>query len=109
MKILCAVLALSMCLATISPVYANEQAWEQFIINVKKEFPDQRPEIYVQSKDFVILLFGMENSMKEFVFHKQTGQVTTREIQKFEDSTKSLFHQEPYERLEKANEIYGSK
>jgi hypothetical protein len=65
-----------------------------------------RPEIFYETKDFIVVIFGLESSMKEFRYNKNTGFYTIKILRKLEDSTKSQFHKEPHERLKETIKEY---
>lgn len=75
------------------------------VLNQTKE--SGRPEMVFETKTFIVTIFGLETSMKEFRYDKTTDSYRVRELRKLEDSTKSPFHKEPSERLKEAIKIYG--
>ena len=89
-------------LAFISPCYADDFLWA--VTQQMKQ--SGRPEITVETKDYVSMVFGLESSMKEFRYDKKSDTYQVWEYRKLEDSTKSLFHKEPHERLQETIEMY---
>lgn len=65
-----------------------------------------RPEVVVETRTKIIVIFAMENSMKKITYDKVTDSFEVQQIYKFKDSTNSPFHKEPYERLEDAVKQY---
>jgi hypothetical protein len=96
-----------MALLIASPGFAAPEAYVKFRKEVKRALGDKRPEVYVQTQELIIIIVGMKTMMRKFEYNKWTNTHIVKDIRKFEDSTKSLFHQEPSERLKEAIEIYG--
>jgi len=75
---------------------------------VKEEMKKSgRAEIYVETGTTVIIIFGLKSAMKEFRFDKITEVYEVKQIPKYEDSTKSQFHKEPWERIDETLKLYG--
>lgn len=108
MKKIVVFLCLIMSVVLISPVSANEAAFDQFMKQVAKEFGDQKPEVLVKTNKEVILIFALAKTMKKIRFIKSTGHVEVKEIKKFDDSRQSPFHQDPSDRLKEAIALYES-
>ena len=88
--------------------------YDLFICYTDNEFYDMiaeetekngRPEIVVRTQDKIIIIFGLENTMKEYRYYINTDDYEVHEYKKLEDSTQSLYHQEPYERLKDAIKV----
>ncbi len=108
MKTMSIIVCLIMSFAIISPVSANDAEFARFLSELTKQFGNQRPDVMVETSGEVIIIFALVKTMKQFNFNKVTGKHKVKEIRRFEDSTKSPFHMEPYQRLKEAVAIYGS-
>jgi len=89
--------------------YADERpTFDYFKKAVEKQAKENgRPEIVYRTENYVVVIFGLENSMKEFRYDRSNDSYRVTEIRKLEDSTKSEFHQTPDERLEEAIKYLG--
>ena len=82
---------------------------EDFAIVINEEKREMgRPEIIVETTTSIVVIFALEHSMREFKYDKMNKSWEVKEIYKLEDSTKSLWHKEPSERLKKAVSNYGT-
>jgi protein tyrosine phosphatase len=95
-----------MALLIASSGFAAPEGYVKFRKQVKEFLGDARPEVYVQTQELIIIIVGMKTMMRKFEYNKWIDTYTVKDIRKFEDSTKSLFHQEPSERLKEVIEIY---
>ena len=101
------VIALFISLVIVSLGYAGGmEDFKAMMIEERNELG--RPEIVVETATTVVVIFALEHSMREFRFNKLNDDWKVREIYKLEDSTKSLWHKEPSERLKKAVSNYGT-
>lgn len=108
MKRIAIIVCLIMSMVAISPVSANEADFQRFMKQLANEFGKQRPDAMIETNKEIIILFALVETMKQFHFSKETGEVKVKQFEKPEDSTKSPFHKEPLQRLREAIAIYGS-
>lgn len=91
------------CLTFINAKAEDRPTFEYFQKTVEKQAEESgRPEIVYRTERYVVAIFGLETCMKEFRYDRTNDSYQVKNIRKLEGSTKSLFNQEPYERLEEA-------
>jgi hypothetical protein len=107
MKKLTVIIVLIMVALMATPGYADLEGFKKFVNEVKaQEKESGRPEISVQSEACIIIIFGLQQVMRKFRYHKTTDTYEIKDIKKI-DTAPSDWDQTPQERLREALAIYG--
>ena len=104
-KVIVSICSVVFFLMIFSPCYAQPDGYQQFMLEIKLHKADYgRPEIVLNTKNYIVIIFGAEKTMKKIVYNKDLDNYKVWDIRKFKTSSAS--DTDPVESLKKAIKNY---